>query len=331
MNTRPQKFLRATYSTKRTPKEFLKMPQIFRSTICDTSLKVCPDEFIRIKFWCIAREKVSVNSLMFVQKPLNNSRFMYPASIPQKYDWFIDVSQEIFEEIDNLCRTNVFVCVEFDIESQPFPFGGNTDSGNGRYFTPISCNLQVWSLSPGCPCFCDTRNQQESTFIEENQVCSEPSSVFLYMATDGEPTAEWPFCFSLLHAFPVFDNSIQVKPSVSRDCQCNSEFQTFSLSIFRFASESTGLSDTLLPEALSPVISATSFSAIPKATMGGPVPVWVEALFSLSSGKPDASVLQNSVKTQHLPPLHDRCPQKGAFLSLRGDVFLNTEVFHEVS
>jgi hypothetical protein len=241
------------------------------------------------------------------------------------------MSQEMLKKTNDLLGTNILVDVKFDVKSQSFSFWGNADCGDRRDLAPVSCNTKSWSLSFGCPSFCDTWNQQKSAFVEEDQISPNPISFFLYGATDNVSTNEWHSRFFPLLSFLVSDNSTQMKSLSSRDCQCNSGHQSVSRLLPQLVLMSIDLWNNLLPEALLPAILATSSFAIPKATKGVLVPVWAEVLFSLSSGKLDASVPQNSEKRQDLQPLNDMSSLIEAELLLFGGASLTPEVYHEVS
>lgn len=307
------------------------MHQVSWNTVGDISFELSPDELIGIKFWGVTREEVNMNSGMTVQELLNKIGFVHSASVPQQKDWISDMSQEVLKKTDKLFRTDIPVGVEFDVKNQSFSFWRNTDCRNRGDFAPVACNPQARGFSLWRPCFCDTGNQQESTFIEKDQICSKSIGFFLYGAIDNIPNVEWLSRFSLLLSFPVSDSSTQAKSSASRDCQYNNGCQTVSGLPPQYVLTSTGPWDSLLPEVLSPTTLATSFFAIPKATQDVPVLVWTEGLFSLSSGKFDASVPQSSVKRPAFEPQNDMSFLSGADLSLCSDASVNFEMYHEVS
>lgn len=289
-------------SSKWPIKESSKMLKVFGDAVCQSSLEVCPDKFIRIKLRCVSWKVKGIDSRAASKESLDEFGSVDGASVPEKNNRAFEVATKMPEELSDLFGPDVLIGIKTCVEPKPFSFWRDCDSGDSRDFCPAPSDNEDWRFSlnrPGSP---DIGNKRESALIQEGQAGSKPSGLFLYAAkrdvSSNEslfPGAPWLFS-------AASDNSSPSRSSNSTDCLYNSVPGSSSELSGRYASKSKDPSNSRLPMALSPR-RAPKFS-FADSTKARAVPYLASASVpsGLSSDRFGASALR-SLKKRSVPGL----------------------------
>lgn len=183
------------------------MRRIIRRAVGHGSLKIVPDELIRVKFRGIAREKVRVQARVPAQELFCRSSFVRRPSIPEQDHGAAQVFEQLPEEPGHFRRSDILVAVESGVEGDAPSARRNTDSRDGRNLGPASGATEVRSLSPGSPSPDDVGDEQEAALIEEYQMGAKFFGFFLYGANDTSSSGRWPSHHAPAPVFPAFDSS----------------------------------------------------------------------------------------------------------------------------
>ena len=247
---------------QRSIKELSKVSGISGNTVCQVSLEVCPDEFIRVKLRRVSREVKGVKSGIVSKELFDKFCPVERASVPEKNDGPSDPATKVPEKLSDLFGPDVFG-IKARVKSKPLSFGRDCNSGDGRDLCPASGDNDGWSLSFDGPGSLDVGDKRESALIQEGQAGSKPSGLFLYEARRGASSNE---SFPRVFAWPswwVSDSSSQEFASDSRDSRRSSAPRIVCGSLVRYVSMSKDLSNNQLPEDLSPRRAPAIFSDFP--------------------------------------------------------------------
>lgn len=287
-------------SSKWPIKESSKMLKVFGDAVCQSSLEVCPDKFIGVKLRRVSWKMKGIDSRAAFKKSLDEFGSVDGASIPEKNDRASEVATKMPEELSDLFGPDVLIGIKTCVESKPFSFWRNCDSGDSRDFCPAPSDNKDWRFSlnrPGSP---DIRNKRESALIQEGQAGSKPSGLFLYAAkrdvSSNEslfPGAPWLFS-------AASDNSSPSRSSNSTDCRYNSAPGNSSELSGRYALKSKDPSNSRLPRALSPRRAPRFSFADPIKMEAVPYSASASIHSGLSSGRFGASALR-SLKKHSVP------------------------------
>lgn len=153
-------------------------------------LKPCPDKLIGVKLGSIAGEVVSLKTGMGLEEPFNRRRLVNRASVPEKDNLSSKVSEQMTQESNRLFGLNVFIGMEADVKPKPSSLRRNADSGDGRDFRPVSSRAKNRGFAFRRPRFDNSRDEQESAFVKEDQMGSKPLGLFLYAARPDVSSSE---------------------------------------------------------------------------------------------------------------------------------------------
>ena len=283
-------------SSKRPIKELSKVPKVFRDAVCQSSFEICPDKFIGVKLRRVSREVKGMDSRIFTKEPMDELCPVKRTSVPEENNGALEVSTKMPEELSDLSSPDVPVDIETRVESKPFSFWRNRDSGDSRYLCPASSNDNSRSFPFDRPGSLDIGNKRESALIQESQAGSKPSGLFLYEARRDVSSSGLPLPDVLWLSSEVSDSSSPDCSSDSIDSRCNSALGNFSGLSGRYVSKSKDLSNNRLPWALSLRRSPGFSSACP--TRAKDVLYWelILALHGLSSCSSGASALRSLKK-----------------------------------
>ncbi len=293
-------------SSKRPIKELSKMLKVFRDAVCQSSLEVCPDKFIGIKLRCVSWKVEWMDSRVASKESLDEFGSVDWTSVPEKNNRASNVATKMPKELPDLFSTDVLIGIKTCAESKPFSFWRDCDSGDSRDFCPTPSDNKDRRFSPNRPSSPDVGNKRESALIQEGQVGSKLSGLFLYAAkrdvSSNEslfPGAPWLFS-------AASDNSSPSRSLNSTDCRYNNApGNSFGLS-GRYASKSKDPSNSRLPRVLS-LRRAPRFSfADPTKAEAVPYSASASVPFGLSFGRFGASAPRSSKKRSFPEPPSDK-------------------------
>ena len=151
--------------SKRSIKESSKMPKIFGDTVCDTSLEMIPNQFVRVKLGRVSREVKGLDSgILFKDLPYKLGS-VDRAFVPEKEELAGKVTSKLPDKVSHLRGSNVFVRVEASVKSEAFSFGRDADRRDGRDFSPASRDCESRSSALRRPRFLEIGNERESAQI----------------------------------------------------------------------------------------------------------------------------------------------------------------------
>lgn len=228
------------------------MPQVFGNAVGDVSFEAVPDKFIGVKLRRIAGEVKGLDSSKSSKESFDDLGSVERTPVPKKDNPSLEVPKEMPEELDNLSSPDVLVGMEAGVKSEALLFGRDADSGNGRDFSPATCNGKFRSSALRRPRFPEVGNQRESAFVEENQAGPKPSGLFLYGARRVVSNTGFPPPVFLWLAWSAPDSSSPNRPSDTKDSKDNNRLGISCERLGRYALGSRRPSNNRLPGALSP-------------------------------------------------------------------------------
>ncbi len=201
------------------------------------------------------------------------------------------------------------VGAKMEIEGQSSPLGGHGQGADRRdaiVCVDIANNRRRSFGGPGAG---HVGDEQETGFIEEDQMGAKPLSVFLYAASGTASSGRWPRRPVGELDAPASDSSIRGLPGVSRHGRGDRPRPTAVESVRRHACRSTDPSDIRLPGGLSGVMPPVASSVTGRAWADGPE--WLGAVVPASPlcGRPGTSETPNSqTRLRHVPRPTGSCP-----------------------
>jgi hypothetical protein len=296
------------------------------------SLEICPDKLIGVKFGCVPREEVTVNSTVPSEKVPNSCCPVNRVSVPEHDDGASEMPKKKFEKLEDLICADISVGVKFEKEGETLPTWRDTDSRDGRDLRPVPpWDRKMRGLSHWRPCAGNARYEQETAFIHENEMGAKFLGFFLSLAIPDASTFGWHVRFAPGLSSPASGSSSPEPSSVARDWKWNNRPQSASWLPLQRASVSRDPLHSLLSERRLLISEQAPVSA-PERSMevalvlaedGGPS--------SLSYGRPVASGRSSSGKTSVEWPQSGNCDLLLAGAMHAGDAFRALRNFHGVS
>jgi len=198
---------------------------------------------------------------------------------------------------------------KIEIEGQSSPLGGHGQGADRRDSILFVEIVNERCFSFGSPGAGHVGDEQETGFIEEDQMGAKTLSVFLYGASDTASSGRWRLRLVGGPDAPVFDNSTPGLPGVSRRGRGDRPCPNAVESSRRHALRSTDPSDIRRPGGLSGATSPVASSVTGKAWADGPAWLGAEDPGSLFSGTSDPTGTPNSrTRSLRAPQPTDSCP-----------------------
>lgn len=198
----------------------------------------CPYKFIRVEFRGIGRKFMDMDARVLTQEIFDQSAFMNGPAIPEQVNLPGKCAEEIPQERNHLHSRNVFR-EELEGQAETLSHRRYRNCRNGRNSIPPIAMAVDWRLpahSPGSP---HVGNDQETAFVEENQMRPTLPGVFLYVANLLVSTGQFLFrCVEWLDVL-AFDSSIPTRSRSSRHGPGGRKHHSFGGSVRRSAAKST--------------------------------------------------------------------------------------------
>ena len=171
-----------------------------------------PYVFGRVEFGSVSREPLDMDAGMAFQVIPDLSAPVDGSPVPQKDDGALEVFEQVFKESNDIEPREV-VRSEVDIEAHALPLGRDCEGVDGRnavMFVDVAEERRLPTERPGP---LDVRDEQEPTFVEEDEVGSQHLGFFLSEAISGASSGQsLPRCA----AKPVARASDSLNPGWSR-------------------------------------------------------------------------------------------------------------------
>lgn len=228
--------------------------------------------------------------------------------IPQQDHWPPKMPEQVFKECSDIQPCEI-AGAKIEIEGQSSPLGGHGQGADRRdsiLFVEIvnDGRRSFWGPSAG-----HVGDEQETGFIEEDQMGAKTLSVFLYAASGTASSGRWPLRPVAGPDAPVSDSSIRGFPGVSRRGKDGRPRPNAVGSSRRHALRSTGPSDSRPPGSPSGAMSPVASSVTGRAWADGPEWLGAEDPGALFSGTSDPTGTPNSrTRSLRAPQPTDSCP-----------------------
>ena len=196
----------------------LKLMDIFRCPVRQSSLKQAPNELIRVKLGRVSGKPFNMKLWMFMKKLPDHGPLVAPAPIPEKNNMATHMFEQLSKKPHHLWGFDVFVAIKLGIKRNPLPFGSDADAGNSRDLGPAAGTAQNRCLPAWSPGSGKARDQQKTAFIEEDQMGTKFFGFFLYGAICTASSALFYLRPFHKHAFLVFGNS---SPDIAGSATCD--------------------------------------------------------------------------------------------------------------
>ena len=238
------------------------MGQVVWNAVGQSSFKLGPDKFIRVKLWGISREGMGMDPAMAAQEAPNGRGSMNRTFVPQHHQRTPKVTQQVPKEMHYLIRSDVFMGMEAKVERHPLSLGRDPQGRDGRDFGPAARRGQDRGVALRCPSAGEGRDKQKSALIQEDQAGSKPFGLFLYGARRSVSNTEWRLRLVPGPFSRASDSSSPRPPSASKGWRWSSGCQSAGGLPRRFALASTDRWDSQRPKGRKPGwVSAFSFAA----------------------------------------------------------------------
>lgn len=228
------------------------MAKVFGDTVCDASFEMIPNQFVGVKFRRVSREVKGLDPRILFKDLPDKLSPVERAFVPEKEDFSGKVAPQVPDKLSDLRGSNVFVGVKTGVKSETFSFGRDGDGGNGRDFSPASCNRKPRSSALRRPRFLNIRNQRKSAFVEEDQTGSKPSGLFLYEARRDASNTGFPLPVFPWPSWSAPDSSSPNRPSDTKGLRGSNRLENVCARPCQSVSMSRRLSKIPLPRVLSP-------------------------------------------------------------------------------
>lgn len=282
------------------------MPGVSWNAVGQTSLEVCPDKFIGVKFRRVSWEVKGMDSRTASKESLDEFCLVDGASIPEEDDRAFEAAAKMSEEVSDLFGSNVFVGIKPRIESKSFSSWGDGNGGDSRDLSPASGDNKNGCSAFNRPSPLNIGNKRESAFIQEGQAGSKPSGLFLYAAKRGISSSGSSLRVFAWLSWSVSDSSSPSCSLNSIDCPCSSGPESVSKLPARCVSRSKDLSSNRLSEGLSPRRAPRFSSAGPTKTGVALYLESISAPHGPSSCSSGASAPRSLKRRSVLGPPNDR-------------------------
>src|SRR6266849_10194253 len=110
----------------------LEMFLILGDAVGNGFLEIGPNKFIRVQFWRIAWEEISVDSAMSLEISFDDISLMNLVVVPYDDNLASKVPLEVGDKLGHFRLADVLIGVECNIEPQSLSLGRNADAADGR-------------------------------------------------------------------------------------------------------------------------------------------------------------------------------------------------------
>lgn len=238
MNAGPKQRLGGADFPDRSTHASVEFPEASGRRVGQSPLGLGPNEFVGVEFRSVCRESVDTEPGMPLDKNFDTSASVDGTAVPEQDHGSPQVLQEMAQEANHFQPRDIGA-MEPRIETHSSAGWRDRKGGDGRQAEPFVQVPQLRRPATGCPGVTNVGDEQEPTFVEEDQMRPPAKGVFLYAATGSVSSERW-----LLRRVPVpvaeaSDRSSPVAPSVARRVLGDSEPGTVGQSSVRSEAAST--------------------------------------------------------------------------------------------
>src|SRR5580658_299343 len=184
----PEKLRRLLQVEKDVPDTLFQLVNARRRRVSERLLGLCPDMLVGIELWSVGGEVVQMEATAATQIQTHGFVAVDFGAVPQKHDLSSEVPQRQAKELDDAFPVDVFA-VASEVHADPLPDRGDRDRGDDRHPAVPIAMAQDRCLPDRRPGLADVGGEHEAAFVEEDQVSTELTGVFLYRAS--RPASTW--------------------------------------------------------------------------------------------------------------------------------------------
>jgi hypothetical protein len=222
-------------------------------TIGQSEFGFGPHKLIGIKLWGIGWKSMHLEALVLANELLDDDAPVDRAAIPEQYNRSAQVPQKVTQEPDDLHPRNIGA-VETEVKSKALARWGDGNGGDGR--NPLSriAVSEDRGMADRRPGLAHVRDEEESAFVEEDEMGPKSSGFFLTRATAASSSVRWLARFSAWLGAPASATSILDPSSLATHDRSDRESRNVSRSAWQFAAESIVLWYIPLRQHLAPTV-----------------------------------------------------------------------------
>ena len=270
--------------------------------------RLIPDILSRVKLGSIGREALLMDSWMLKKKPFDLLSAMDRSPIPQQAHRPSYMFEQILQKRAHIQPVEI-PTPKPKIKRQPFSLWGNRQGAQSRNPIPFIMMVEQRGLPLGRPGPGNVRNEQETGFIQKDQMGPTSFGLFLYAASDTASNVQSRLRSFVTHGAPVFGNSSPSLKVISKHGWGDTECQSVSGSPGQSFLRSKGRSDIPKPMVHPTAPAPISLSDHQTALEDVQVSAWIAAPWNHLSdtfgtiGRPSFSMLPPSAP----PPIDSLC------------------------
>ena len=220
---------------------------------------------------------MDVKPCMRAQEVVDDDPPVHGAAVPQEHHRSTQMPEKVAQASDDLHAGDVDG-VETKVQSETPSGWGHGDTGDDGYPIPPVAVFEKRGLSDRRPGLADVRDEEESAFVEEDEMGPTSSGFFLSAATRVSSSARWLSRPAAEPAAPAFDTSSPSPASPATHGLDDSVSRNVSRSAWRCAAGSTGLSCILRTGTPLPATATSGASVAVSAAADAPAQAWAGAL-----------------------------------------------------
>ena len=273
MDTGPQQFLGPTNAVDRTTQLRPKRGDVRWRTIGQGVLCLGPDEFIRVKFRGIRGEAMNVKPFMLAEEISDDDAPVNRAAVPKEHHRPTQMPEKVAQESNDLHAGDVDR-MEAEVQPETLSGWGHGDAGDDGNAIPAIAVFENRGLPDWRPGPADIKDEQESAFVEEDEMGPKSSGFFLYAANRVSSSARWLSRPVAEPAAPASGKSNPIPAAPATHALDDSASQNVSRSTWLRAAGSTGPSHILPTGSPWPATATSGASAAVSASADAQERVW---------------------------------------------------------
>ena len=264
-----------------------------------------PDKLVRVELRGVGREPMDVKPFVLAQEVFDDDAPVNGAAVPKEHHRSTQMPQKVAQESDDLYAGDVYR-VETKVQPETLSGWGHGDTGDNGNTIPSIAVFEKRGISDRRPGPADVRDEEESAFVEEDEMGPKFSGFFLYAANRVSSSARWLSRPVAEPAAPASDKSSPSPASPATHGLNDSVSRNVSRSAWLCAAGSTGLSYILRTGNPLPATATSGASVAVSASADVQEQAWAGVLSSHPCDGLEPSAPPNLLKHSESRLLIDR-------------------------
>src|SRR3989338_3523928 len=212
---RPQARLGTSESADGAPEPATELLQVLGYAVGQRAIRLAPDVLRRIEFRGIGREEIRMDSRTVGQVHLDFPASMDRATVPDQHHRTAQVPQQGLAEGSDI-QAIEGPCRHAEIECQALVSRGNHQRTDGGELVALEPMVEVRGLPFRGPGAFDGRGERKATLVDEDEMCPQAFSLFLYAARRSASSGRWPARCAGAPVVPASGSSSRVPAAAPR-------------------------------------------------------------------------------------------------------------------